>query len=354
MSFPPRRAQRLLASLGLITLVAVSACSTAAAATGSVGSTATDPAAAATAVTSAGAGLRLLVEPGQMAPIYSLLSGARHSVDMTMYELVDLRAERILSADAGRGVRVRVVLDRNRERSENTAAYRYLNAHRVRAVWAPSSYAATHEKAVVVDAGYPDERALIMTLNLTSRYYPTTRDFAIIDSRRADVAAIESVFEADFAGRRAAPTPAGTDLIWSPGSEAALVAMIRSARTSVSVENEEMSNPGIVDALEADARREIRTRVVMTWDPDYRHELSGIAAAGGEVRTYPDASSVLYIHAKAIVVDAATAHARAFIGSENFSTASLEFNRELGLVITGTAILDRLAATLSGDYAAAG
>ncbi len=42
---------------------------------------------------------------------------------------------------------------------------------------------------------------------------------------------------------------------------------------------------------------------------------------------YPDTSSALYIHAKVIDVDGA----KAFLGSENFSTASLEYNRELGV-----------------------
>jgi phosphatidylserine/phosphatidylglycerophosphate/cardiolipin synthase-like enzyme len=267
-----------------------------------------------------------------------------------MYELVDPVAEADLAADAARGVDVRVVLDRNRELRSNTPAYDYLSAHRVEVHWAPSSYDATHEKAVVVDAGYPGQAALIMTLNLTSRYYATTRDFAVVDRNPADVAAVASVFDADYAGDQSAPTPSGTDLVWSPGSEPALLALIGSARHSLEVENEEMSNAQVVSALGAAARSGVVVHVIMTDDNSYSYNFSKLEAAGVHVHLYPDTSSALYIHAKVIVVDAGTAPEKAFVGSENFSTASMGYNRELGIITNGPVIVNELAKTLGHDY----
>ena len=46
-----------------------------------------------------------------MTPLYTFMSSARQSLDMTMYELSDPAAEQILIADHKRGVRVRVLLD---------------------------------------------------------------------------------------------------------------------------------------------------------------------------------------------------------------------------------------------------
>jgi cardiolipin synthase A/B len=37
-----------------------------------------------------------------------------------------------------------------------------------------------------------------MTGNLTSQYYSTTRDFALIDPQTKDIAAIESTFNLDW------------------------------------------------------------------------------------------------------------------------------------------------------------
>jgi phosphatidylserine/phosphatidylglycerophosphate/cardiolipin synthase-like enzyme len=53
-----------------------------------------------------------------------------------------------------------------------------------------------------------------------------------------------------------------------------------------------------------------------------------------------------YIHAKLIVADGA----RAFVGSQNLSTASLDSNRELGILISDPAILQVLAETFAQDW----
>jgi hypothetical protein len=70
----------------------------------------------------AGAGaLRVLAEPGAgLSEIYRLITGARSSVDLTMYELRDQTAERDLAADAARHVTT-ASLDYNRELGIRTA-----------------------------------------------------------------------------------------------------------------------------------------------------------------------------------------------------------------------------------------
>jgi cardiolipin synthase A/B len=71
------------------------------------------------------------------------------------------------------------------------------------------------------------------------------------------------------------------------------------------------------------------------------------------VRTYADSDDVLYIHAKAVVADAGNAGEQLFVGSENFSAASLRKNRELGLRTTNRAVISAISAVLGGDYAGA-
>jgi cardiolipin synthase A/B len=284
----------------------------------------------------------LIEEPDQgLAPIYSFLSSARGALDMTMYELADQQAESILAADAARGVDVRVILDQKLEKSNNSAAFSYLSTHGVHVVWAPTSFDAVHEKAAVADG----RKALIMTLNLTSRYYSDTRDYAVVDDAGPDAQAIEAVFDADFTGSPA--ELAGADLVWSPGSEHRLEQFISSAHRTLLVENEEMSNRGIVSALEAAARRGVLVEVIMTDTGRYGSELSALSSAGVKVRTYPNDPSVLYIHAKAMVADGTTA----FVGSENFTTSSLQYNRELGLITSDASVVNGLASVMSKDFA---
>lgn len=297
-------------------------------------------------IVAAAQGDQILLEPDHgMDQIYALLRSPRTTLDMTMYELVDDTARQILADDAARGVRVRVVLDQRLEKTHNQPAYDFLHDHGVQVVWADRRYAATHQKSFVVDRA----AAVILSLNLTSRYYPNTRDFGVVTTDQNDVAAMESVFEADFAGR-SITAPLGDDLLWSPGAENALVALVDSARVSVAVETEVLSDKPVVEALARAARRGVHTSLTMTYQKDWVPNFTMLTKAGVQV-TYYRGEHPLYIHAKAFVVDAGEAGSRAYLGSHNLSAASLLRNRELGIVLTDPATVTAIGAVLARDAA---
>jgi cardiolipin synthase len=291
--------------------------------------------------------LRVLAEPqAGVSELYRLINGAKSSVDLTMYELKDQTAESDLAADAKRGVDVRVILDSHLEKSSNTATYDYLSAHRVHVTWAPSG-TTYHQKTLTVDG----KTSVIMTLNMVSEDYAGTRDFAVIDTSKADITAIVATFNADFAHKKITP-PDGADLVWSPtNSQAAILAVINSAKHTLAVENEEMGDTVITKALEADAKRGVDVKITMTANSEWNSAFRALVKAGAHVRTYKDSSSVLYIHAKAVVADAGLAGEQMFVGSENFSTASLRRNRELGIRTTNKPVISAVAAVLAADYA---
>jgi cardiolipin synthase len=203
----------------------------------------------------------LITEPDQgLTPIYNLIQSATTSIDMTMYELVDTQAQSLLCTAAQNGIKVRVILDQNDEYSNNLAAYNQLQGCGASVVWAWTKYEATHQKTIVIDGA----TAAVMTLNLTSRYYSSTRDFAVIDVDANDIAAIESTFNADFIAQTITP-PVGDDLVWSPtNAKTQLLSVINSAQTSLLVENEEMSYSTIVSALESAAKRGVNVTICMT------------------------------------------------------------------------------------------
>ena len=295
------------------------------------------------------AALSVLAEPqAGIGPIYQIITGARSSVDLTMYELADPAAEADLAADAARGVDVRVILDQHLEKSRNTGAYDYLAARRVHVVWGPPGMT-YHQKTLTADGA----TSVIMTLNLVTEDYPGTRDFAVIDANRADVAAIVTTFNADFAGQAITP-PDGADLVWSPtNAETSILSVINGATRTLAVENEEMGDAAVTGALATAARRGVNVTITMTADSEWDAALGELAGAGAHIRLYPDDSSALYIHAKAIVADAGRPGQRVLAGSENFSVASLDYNRELGISTNDPAIVTAISTALAGDYAGA-
>jgi cardiolipin synthase A/B len=272
----------------------------------------------------------VILEPDAgMTPIYDFMRDATSTLTMTMYELVDPTAEQILGADAGRGVHVQVLMDSALENSVNQPAQTYLASHGVAVAFAPASRI-THQKTICTD----DDACLIMSLNMVADDYASTRDVAVEDSDPRDVSAIESTFAADFAGHTGLATSNGDHLLWSPGSEPGIVGVIDGARHTLEVENEEMDSTAVTDALVAAARRGVDVDVCMTADSAYTVALEQIVSAGGHVHLYPDRSDVLYIHEKLLLADAGTTSAQAVVGSINFSTSSMNYNRELDLVLT--------------------
>jgi len=288
----------------------------------------------------------LIVEPGAgFSPVYRLINGARHSIDVTMYEFSDTTAERDLAAAAGRGVRVRVILDQ-RERSANSGAYSYLSSHRVTVTWSSPDYRYTHQKTVIIDGA----RAVIMTANLTSRYYATSRDFLVIDTERADVSAITAVFDADFTGQAVRPGD-GSHLVWSPtDSEDRLLGLINGARSSLRIYSEEMGDRTVENALVKEAERGVGVQVCGENESgEYDRAYAKLARAGIRI-SYYSSSAGFYIHGKVVEADYGTARAKVFIGSENFSSTSLNQNRELGLIISSHPVMSAIASTFAADF----
>jgi cardiolipin synthase A/B len=292
-------------------------------------------------------GPTLIIEPTDgMTPIYNLISSATKTLDMTMYELVDTQITSLLTGLVTKGVTVRVILDQNLEMQDNTPAYQALQAGGVQVHWANPTFRATHQKTITVDGA----TSAIMSLNLASRYYATTRDFAVVTTDAVDIAAIEATFGADFTNTSVTPQT-GDDLVWSPtNAQTSLLGLINGATTSLILENEEMSDTTIIAALEAAATRGVDLQIIMTasksWDPAF----NALKGDGAKIVTY-DPHASLYIHAKVMVADYGTSAAKVFVGSENFSHASLTDNRELGLITSDAAILSGVNATLTSDFA---
>ena len=118
--------------------------------------------------------------------------------------------------------------------------------------------------------------------------------------------------------------------------------LIASASKTLIVYNEEMADPDVVNALAAAAKRKVDVRVVMA--SEICNKYSTVSCTLGQpvpslAFDYLTSNGVkvtllnkdgFYIHAKAIVADGFDG----FMGSENFGLSSMNYNRELGLMLT--------------------
>jgi hypothetical protein len=297
-----------------------------------------------------------------VTPLYALVNNAQKTIDMTMYALEDTSFSADLVAACNRGVKVRVILDQNDEKSGDTPAYNQLNGvTNCSAVWANKAFQVTHQKSIILDG----TQVAIMSLNLQSQYYSTTRDFALLENDPIDIAAIQATFNADYA----AGTPssgvagvsdytyqpgAGDDLIWSPTTaEAAMVGIINGATKTLLVENEELANSAsyVVTAIENACTRGVTVHVAMVNQSSYQANFKALENAGCGVHVYPNTQTGFYIHAKAVVADYGLSTQHVYMGSINYSNASMTQNRELGVYISDPTSVQSLNATMTADYA---
>jgi phosphatidylserine/phosphatidylglycerophosphate/cardiolipin synthase-like enzyme len=320
--------------------------------------------------------LYVFPEPdASITPLYALVNSAQQTIDLTMWGLEDTTFLDDLVAACNRGVTVRVILDSGDNFSVNTPAFNQLNAvPNCSAVWANTAFVVTHQKSFILDG----TQVVIMSLNLESVSYSSTRDYALLENDPADIAAIQATFNADYAaGTDAAgtvgasdfsyqPGPgdtsvlAGGDLIWSPTTaQADMLSLINNATSTLLVEAEEMDAANIVSALAAACQRGVQVHITMTDDSaDFGTEFSALQAAKCGLYLYPNEGEYtglgFYVHAKAAIADYGLASQAVYMGSINYDDESMTEFRELGIYITDPASAKLLYRTMTSDYAGSG
>jgi phosphatidylserine/phosphatidylglycerophosphate/cardiolipin synthase-like enzyme len=297
----------------------------------------------------------LLVFPGSHQPIYDFVNAARHSIELTMYELDDTTMQADLVAAAQRGVQVRVILDGRVGPGSKyyQPGYDQLKAGGVDVVWSNPAYYYTHQKTLTVDG----RESLIMTGNLDSYYYDSDRDYALFDTDPADVRAIEQTFDADFVYKPITPSAGSGDLVWSPTtSQDRILDVINGAHRTLLVEQEEMFDTDVINALIAAAQRGVQVKLAIIDECDLYPYLNQLLAAGVQISLNDTAADPLYTHAKAFVADYGLWDERIEVGSINISDTSLNQNRELGVVLDAFGprnlqVIGTLEHVISGDFA---
>jgi cardiolipin synthase len=291
--------------------------------------------------------VRVFVEPdaGEQV-ILNAINGAQKSIWLEMYLLTDKNIIQALENAAGRHLDVRVMLDPNPYGGGSPqSTLDALQAAGASVEDTSPSFTLTHEKGMIIDGN----TAFIMTCNLTySALNGKNREYGIIDSTPQDVQEAINIFTADW--NRTSVQVTDPNLVVSPNnSRAMLTNLINSAKTSLILEEEEMLDSSMEQALVNAEQRGVAVQVILASpqsgssnDPNG----PGIAVlkAGG-VQVEEDTQ--LIMHAKMIIADGKLA----FVGSENFSTTSLDKNRELGVLVTDSQILSTLQQTFQSDWA---
>lgn len=295
----------------------------------------------------------LLVMPDSgYTALLDAINGARNSINLTIYELDDPKIVGALSSAAQRGVKVRIIYNyysfmQYSGHCPNDKPMAALAQAGAEVKKASQLYAITHQKTLTID----NSCSFIMTFNLRTNYFTNTRDFGIITRNPAEIEEISRVFEADWIGSPVSVS--NPELVWSPdNSRSKILGIINSAKTSLEVYNEETGDKESMQALINAAKRGVTVRFITA---DLTHNgMDGNAAErqvlnqnGVQAKAGPQP---LYFHAKMVLADYGTPGEDAYTGSENFSSYSLDKNRELGIIVNVTEILTGLDKVFETDW----
>ncbi len=279
-------------------------------------------------------------------PFIDEIDAANSSIELYLYLLSDQPTIDALMRAHVRGIRVRVMLEPVPFGGARTEleTFNTLSSHGVDVRWSPNHFRFTHVKMAIFD----DSVALIMNQNVTESAFSSNRDFAILTDDREIVASVQEIFEADWFGNEPIDTtsPAGPLVVSPHNSRTALLSLIESATLSLDLYAEFITDPEIIDSLIAAAQRGVQVRLVMS-------ETSGESLASEEPGTLARHGVLVrivntpYIHAKAILADGRDL----FVGSQNFTSNSLDNNREMGLIVNDAAAIARVSRAFEIDFA---
>jgi phosphatidylserine/phosphatidylglycerophosphate/cardiolipin synthase-like enzyme len=298
------------------------------------------------AVTGA-SGVELLVFPDDDEQLLiERIDAARTRIYVKFYLLTDPRIFDALTNAERRGVDVRVLIEASPFGAANTASAAIDKLKRAGIDYKTANpvFRLTHEKSYVID-----NTAVILTANATRSSFTRNREFGVVHALESDVDEIVRAFEADW--RRDSFEPRSPNLGWSPNNARARIdSVITSARKTLIVYAASTSDDEQIALLGAARKRGVDVRVLTSPGRDdagdrINEDLDNLQRAGVSVRYL----SSPFVHAKVVAADGNLA----FVGSINMTTQSLDFNRELGILIADSDALSRIGQVFEKDWAKA-
>jgi phosphatidylserine/phosphatidylglycerophosphate/cardiolipin synthase-like enzyme len=275
--------------------------------------------------------------------LLDMISTAKQRVLITIYLLTDDRFISAAQAAKRNGADVRVILEESPYRGGTAArqAYEKLRSAGINVRYGNPQFRLTHQKSMVVDG-----HGVVMSANLTKSAYSSNRGFAVLLDNSNDVNEMARVFYADW--NRTAVVPVENDLVWSPdNARERLGNLIANASATIYIYAEITQDNRTADLIAQAAQRGVKVRLLIS--PQSEAESDSNKANLDTMQSSGVAIKYLrspYIHAKMYLVDGK----RSFIGSQNISATSLEFNRELGILITDSHAIGRMQAVFSQDW----
>ncbi|MCA9522555.1 MAG: hypothetical protein KC609_16365 [Myxococcales bacterium] len=283
---------------------------------------------------------KLFVGPDDLEPtIVAAINGAKTSIYLTIYQITQTVFSDALIAAHDRGVDVKVITDRQ-QATVNEYIVGKLTDAGIEVKPSTSYFVYTHSKSLVIDGS----TLIVMSMNLIKFSMTTERNYGLIDTQSDHVKDATEVFWADWEYR--SPKIDGTDLVVAPqNARQRLLDLVKSATKTLDFQQMQFSDPEFQQAVLEKIAEGVVVRILLA-TPTWITANRGVACVFDQVGQKSYFQTSVSNHAKLIVAD----KSRAFIGSVNLSTNSLNNNREIGLISDDADVVKGVLAVYDADW----
>ena len=280
----------------------------------------------------------LIVLPDEAAKMFYYIDSAKISIKIEVYILTyDRIIDHLLDAHK-RGVNVKVLLESTPYGAPyiNGEAYYTLSSAGIEVKWA-GTRGLDHAKFMIID----DTILLVGTANYAYSSFHSNREYIVVSKDPRVVGEALSVFFNDWNSKN--DKLYCRYLLVSPyNSRARLSGMIMDANTRILLEIEYFTDNGLASLLISKVSSGVDVRVIIE-DYEANSEIVDILTSHGVKVRY---SGKLTMHAKMMIVD----DKMLYVGSINFTPSSLEFNREVGIIVENEAVTTKASQFFWQDW----
>lgn len=289
---------------------------------------------------------KLVVIPDDgFKPIVKLLSHAAGAIDLVMYRMDDPAAISALKTAAARGVKVRVMLEKDPDEgaAANRSTEEALKKAGVFTSWSNPEFKQTMERAASIDR----KLGLVSTFDLIGQDEKGCRGFAVTLQDPRDVSDLAWMFDADWSRVRAKPL--ASSLAWNPGgARTRILNIIRRAKRSIDVYADDIKDGEAMDTLKEAAGRGVRVRIIAgPKGKRQRSSLTKMRMAGAQVKHLKG----MTLCARAIIADSG-GESLAIVGAARLAEPKRDRMRALGVVVSDDERLGALKRTFERDWRA--
>jgi phosphatidylserine/phosphatidylglycerophosphate/cardiolipin synthase-like enzyme len=265
-----------------------------------------------------------------------------------MFLFTDPSMVEAVKAAERRGVKVRVMLNPARRdgSAENEETRKALLDTGVEVRDSDPEFALTHQKSMLIDGKF----GYVESLNWETRDLTQTRDYAVVTTKKRDVAEMLRCFEADWNRERFEPD-ARSRLIWCPNNGRERIAeFIDAARDTLWLQNERYQDTVIVERLVRALRRGVKVHIMAR--PPHNLKKNKLIEGVGGLRIMQDVGAKVHrlrhmkLHGKMLLAD----EKNAIVGSINLAPGSFDARRELAIETDAKHVIQRLKAITQFDW----